>query len=60
MRIDKIEAIAISIPLKKNFGGSTYDVNKRCTIVTRVHAGGSSARSTTATTVRTAREHRAA
>ena len=40
MRIDKIEALAISIPLKKNFGGSTYDVKKRCTIVTRMHAGG--------------------
>ena len=40
MRIDKIEAVAISIPLKKNFGGATYDVKKRCTIVTRVHAGG--------------------
>jgi L-alanine-DL-glutamate epimerase-like enolase superfamily enzyme len=40
MRIDKIEAIAISIPLKKNFGGSTYDVKKRCTVVTRAHAGG--------------------
>jgi L-alanine-DL-glutamate epimerase-like enolase superfamily enzyme len=40
MRIDKIEAVAISIPLKKNFGGATYDVKKRCTIVTRLHAGG--------------------
>ena len=40
MKIDKVEAIAISIPLKKNFGGSTYDVKKRCTIVTRIHAGG--------------------
>jgi len=40
MRIEKIEAIAISIPLKKNFGGSTYDVKKRCTVITRMHAGG--------------------
>ena len=40
MRIDKIEAIAISIPLKKNFGGATYDVKKRCTVITRIHAGG--------------------
>ena len=39
MRIDKIEAIAISIPLKKNFGGATYDVKKRCTVITRIHAG---------------------
>ena len=36
MRIEKIEAIAISIPLKKNFGGSTYDVTKRCTVITRI------------------------
>jgi D-galactarolactone cycloisomerase len=40
MRIDKTEAIAISIPLKKNFGGATYDVKKRCTVITRIHAGG--------------------
>jgi D-galactarolactone cycloisomerase len=37
MRIDKIEAIAIEIPLKKNFGGSTYSVLKRCTVITRVY-----------------------
>ncbi|HKA45407.1 MAG TPA: mandelate racemase/muconate lactonizing enzyme family protein [Burkholderiales bacterium] len=36
MRIDRIEAIAIDIPLRKNFGGSTYSVLKRCTVVTRV------------------------
>jgi D-galactarolactone cycloisomerase len=36
MRIDRIEAIAIEIPLKKNFGGSTYSVLKRSTIITRV------------------------
>ena len=40
MKIDKIEAIAISIPLKRNFGGSTYHVTKRCTVITRIHAGG--------------------
>src|ERR1035437_5688492 len=40
MRIEKIEAIAISIPLKKDFGGSTYHVTRRCTIITRIHAGG--------------------
>ena len=40
MRIEKIEAIAIEIPLTRNFGGSTYAVLKRCTIVTRLHAGG--------------------
>ena len=36
MRIESVEAIAIEIPLKKNFGGSTYAVLKRCTIVTRI------------------------
>jgi D-galactarolactone cycloisomerase len=36
MRIESIEAIAIEIPLTKNFGGSTYAVLKRCTIVTRM------------------------
>ncbi len=40
LRIEKIEAIAISIPLKKDFGGSTYHVTRRCTVITRVHAGG--------------------
>ncbi|OGA37329.1 MAG: mandelate racemase/muconate lactonizing protein [Betaproteobacteria bacterium RIFCSPLOWO2_12_FULL_62_13] len=36
MRIESIEAIAIEIPLKKNFGGSTYSVLKRCTIIARM------------------------
>lgn len=36
MRIDRIEAIAIEIPLKRNFGGSTYSVLKRSTVITRV------------------------
>ena len=35
MKIQSIEAIAIEIPLRKNFGGSTYAVTKRCTVVTR-------------------------
>jgi L-alanine-DL-glutamate epimerase-like enolase superfamily enzyme len=37
MKIHSIESIAIEIPLKRNFGGSTYSVLKRCTVVTRVH-----------------------
>ena len=37
MRIQGIEAIALEIPLKKNFGGSTYTVLTRCTVVTRLH-----------------------
>jgi D-galactarolactone cycloisomerase len=36
MKLDHIEAIAVEIPLKKNFGGSTYSVLKRCTVVTRL------------------------
>jgi D-galactarolactone cycloisomerase len=36
MRIESIEAVAIDIPLKKNFGGSTYHVLKRSTVVTRM------------------------
>jgi len=36
LKIHSIEAIAIDIPLKKNFGGSTYSVLKRSTVVTRM------------------------
>jgi len=35
MKIHSIESIAIEIPLKRNFGGSTYSVTKRCTVITR-------------------------
>ncbi len=36
MRIESVEAIPIEIPLRKNFGGSTYAVLKRCTVVTQM------------------------
>ncbi len=36
MRIQDIEAIPIEIPLKQDFGGSTYRVLKRCTVITRI------------------------
>ena len=36
MRVESIEAIPIEIPLNKNFGGSTYAVLKRCTVITRM------------------------
>jgi D-arabinonate dehydratase len=36
MRIHSIEAIALEIPLRKNFGGSTYNVLTRCTVITRL------------------------
>jgi L-alanine-DL-glutamate epimerase-like enolase superfamily enzyme len=36
MRISGVDAIAIDIPLTKNFGGSTYAVLKRSTVITRL------------------------
>jgi len=39
MRIHSVEAIPIEIPLKKNFGGSTYSVLTRCTVITRMRTG---------------------
>ncbi len=36
MRIHGIEAIPIEIPLARNFGGSTYTVLKRSTVITRL------------------------
>ena len=36
MRIDGLEAIALDIPLTKDFGGSTYHVLKRSTVITRL------------------------
>jgi len=40
MRIHSIEAIAIDIPLTRNFGGSTYSVLKRSTVITRLRTEG--------------------
>ena len=40
MRIHSIEAIAVDIPLTKNFGGATYSVLKRSTVVTRLRTEG--------------------
>ena len=36
MRIHSVEAIALDIPLTKDFGGSTYHVLKRSTVITRM------------------------
>jgi D-arabinonate dehydratase len=36
VRIHGVEAIAVDLPLAKNFGGSTYAVLKRSTVVTRL------------------------
>ena len=40
MRIHSIEAVAIDIPLTRNFGGSTYTVLKRSTVITRLRTEG--------------------
>ena len=37
MKIDKVEAIAIEVPLPKPFAGATYTVPTRNTIVTRIY-----------------------
>ena len=36
MRIHSIDAIAVDIPLTQNFGGATYSVLKRSTVITRL------------------------
>ena len=38
MRLQGIDAIAIDIPLRRNFGGSTYAVLKRSTVITRLRS----------------------
>ena len=40
MRIHSVDAIAIDIPLTKNFGGATYSVLKRSTVITRLRTEG--------------------
>lgn len=36
MKIKNLTVIAVEIPLARNFGGSKYNVTKRCTIITRM------------------------
>jgi L-alanine-DL-glutamate epimerase-like enolase superfamily enzyme len=36
MKIKAVTVIALEIPLARNFGGSRYNVTKRCTIITRM------------------------
>ena len=38
MRIQRVEAEALSIPLNRDFGGATYHVTRRCTVITRVYS----------------------
>ena len=40
MRIETVEAIAVDIPLTMNFGGATYNVLKRSTVVMRLRVEG--------------------
>jgi len=37
LRIERVETIAISAPLARRFSGSAYSMDKRCTIVVRLH-----------------------
>ena len=37
MKIDKVEALLVEIPLDKSFGGGTYNVDKRSAIITRIY-----------------------
>lgn len=37
MKIERVEAVAISIPLTKVFSGSSYKVDSRATVITRIH-----------------------
>tara|TARA_A100001015_G_scaffold321486_1_gene452493 strand:- start:2083 stop:3207 length:1125 start_codon:yes stop_codon:yes gene_type:complete len=37
MKIDKVRAINIDIPLEKKFSGGTYDINKRSVLITRIY-----------------------
>jgi D-galactarolactone cycloisomerase len=36
MKIEEVKVIAVDIPLSRNFGGSKYNVTKRCTIITQM------------------------
>ncbi len=40
MKIERVEAIPIRIPLGRVFSGSSYSVDSRATVITRVHAAG--------------------
>lgn len=40
MKIERIEAIPVSIPLERTFSGSGYHVSSRATVITRIHAEG--------------------
>ena len=37
VKIERIEVVALQIPLEKSFSGSSYRIEKKMAIVTRVH-----------------------
>src|SRR3954466_14441514 len=37
VRIDRVEVIALQIPLEKSFSGSSYRIEKKMAIITRVY-----------------------
>ncbi|MEN0076907.1 MAG: mandelate racemase/muconate lactonizing enzyme family protein [Paracraurococcus sp.] len=40
MRIERVEAIAIEIPLPRRFAGSVYAMTTRCAVITRIRIAG--------------------
>ncbi|RAI56910.1 mandelate racemase/muconate lactonizing enzyme family protein [Roseicella frigidaeris] len=40
MRIERVEAIAIEIPLPRRFAGSVYAMTTRCAVITRIRTAG--------------------
>ena len=37
MKIDKVEAHKVDVPLDKSFGGGTYNVDRRTAIITKIY-----------------------
>ena len=37
MKIDKVEALKVDVPLEKSFGGGTYNVDRRTAIITKIY-----------------------
>ena len=37
MKIDKVEALKVDVPLDKSFGGGTYNVDRRTAIITKIY-----------------------
>ena len=37
MKIDKVEALKVDVPLNKSFGGGTYNVDRRTAILTQIY-----------------------